>query len=178
MSDFLQARFAASYTPEGRQEVQLTRYGQLLPGEPEEEWSAGTSSFECIGSAWGLDVPTGNARLTRSWSAVVKGESVAGLERRLRRMQLELNMHRSGVLLLAEAFAAGAPTLCTWWRAVVESCEVKRLTLEEAPAAAGAWGLVSVSFILTEPRDEPPGERHETEDESTGESDTEERTET
>lgn len=176
MSDFLQARFAASYTPEGRQEVQLTRYGQLLPGEPEEEWSGGTSSFECIGSAWGLDVPTGNARLTRSWSVLVRGESVGSLERHLRRLELEVNLHRAGVLELSEAYAGGAPTLCTWWKAVVETCKGRRLGQEEAPPLRGAWGVLELSFILSEPRETPPGaaggaldpeEEEPTEDEST-----------
>lgn len=156
MSDYTKARFSAVYTPEGRPELGVTVYGQLLQGEPEEEWSAGTASFECIGRAWGSDVPTGNVRLTRSWSVLVKGESVGSLERSLRRMELEANLHRSGVLELCEAYAAGVPTLCTWWSAVVETFKARRLGQEEAPPLPGAWGLLEVSFILSEPSETPP----------------------
>ena len=103
--------------------------------------------------AYGLDVPTGNARLVLSWEVLTRLSTVAALERYLRRLEIELNTNRAGTLEVAEAYHAGAPTMLTRWDAVVNTCTVRRCTSEEAPAEPGAWGAVVLSFTLTNPEE-------------------------
>lgn len=155
MSDFYTARFRAHYTPAGdeAQPWALVTPGQYLTGEPAREWSAETSTHNLVGSPYGLDVPAGNARLVLEWEVLVKRSTVAKLERYLRRLEITLNTQRAGKVEMAEAYHAGAPTLLTRWEALVNSCTVRRLTAEEAPAEPGAWGAVVHSFTLTNPEE-------------------------
>lgn len=156
MSDFIKARFSATFTPTGGEEVILTRHGQLMPGAVEEEWSGTSAAYDCIAHPWGLDIPTGNARMTRTWSALIKASTRAELERRLRRLEIGLNMRRHGVLLLEEAYSQGSATLHTWWRATLDHAEARPLSLDEAPPIPGAWGVLEVSYILSAPQETPP----------------------
>lgn len=155
MSDFYLARFRACYTSAGEdsQHWMLAMPGQLLTGEPAREWNTETSAHNLVGSPYGLDVPAGNARLVFDWEALVQRSTVAKLERYLRRLEIALNTQRAGTLDMAEAYHAGAPTLLTRWQAVVNSCTVRRLTAEEAPAEPGAWGAAALSFTLTNPEE-------------------------
>ena len=155
MSTFFLSRFNARYIPEGTPDNSriLTRPEQYLTGEPSREWTTETNSHNLVGSPYGLDVPIGNARLVMSWECLEKFSTVGELERYLRRLEIDLNMNRAGRLELAEAYHAGRPTLLTRWDAVVNTCTVRRLTSEEAPAEPGAWGAVVLSFTLTNPED-------------------------
>ncbi len=155
MSDFYKARFRAVYTPDGEDATawQLAYPGQLMPEAPAREWSAETSTFNPVGSPYGLDVPAGNARLVYEWEALIHRGTRAKLERDLRRLEIALNTRRKGKLEMAEAYHAGTPTLLTRWVAVVNSCTVRPLTLEDAPPQPGAWGAVRVSFTLTWPEE-------------------------
>ena len=155
MSYFYTARFHALYTPQGEDTNPrvLTAPGQYLTGEPAREWSAETITHNIVGAAYGLDVPTGNARLVLSWEVLTRLSTVAALERYLRRLEIELNTNRAGTLEVAEAYHAGAPTMLTRWDAVVNTCTVRRCTAEEAPAEPGAWGAVVLSFTLTNPEE-------------------------
>lgn len=155
MSDFYKARCRVHYEPDGGDEPgwQLCDYGRLLAAEPTREWGAEMASYNIIGADYGLDVPTGNARLTWSMETLVVRDTVAALERYLRRLEIEMNTRRAGKLHMAEAYQDGAPTLLTTWDAVVASCTVRRLASDDAPALPGAWGAVSVSFILTNPKE-------------------------
>jgi len=155
MSDFYTARTHIVYTPDATGEPQqLLVPGQLLlQPEPEREWESSNVSNDLIGSAWGYEGAAGNARLVLTWEALVSRPTVAELERHLRRLELALNLNRHGSLRIGEAFAAGLPTLCTEWWAVLSSCKVRRLPLDEAPGTQGAWGSVSLSFRLTNPKE-------------------------
>lgn len=155
MSDFYKARCRVHYVASGDDEPgrQLCEYGRLLAAEPTREWNAERASYNLIASDYGLDIPTGNARLTWSMETLVVRDTVAQLERYLRRLEIELNTRRAGKLHMAEAYQDGAPTLLTTWDAVVESCTVRRLASDDAPALPGAWGAVEVSFILTNPKE-------------------------
>lgn len=168
MADFYQARFAATFFTDGGKEVVLTRVHDLLPAEVEEEWSAGTAAFDCIAHDWGQDVPTGNARLRRSWSVLLCERTRAALERRMRRVEIMLNMHRKGTLLLEEAFSQGAPTLATWWAATLETAKARPLAMESAPGMPGAWGALELAFILTHPSEEPPQDDPGTQEDDPG----------
>lgn len=143
------------YVPEGEEEPgwQLCEYGRLLTEEPTREWSAETASYNIIGADYGLDVPTGNARMTWRMGTLVVRDTVAQLERYLRRLEIGLNTRRAGKLHMAEAYQDGVPTLLTTWNAVVESCTVRRLASDDAPALPGAWGAVEASFILSNPEE-------------------------
>lgn len=182
MSDFYKARLAATYTPQGGEEVALVRLGHLLAEPAGLEWSLQTASYEYIAHEWAGDLPTGNARLTLAAVPLVRAHTRSALERKLRRLELELNLHRVGTLLLEEGFSEGAATLHTWWHAVVETANASALTLEEAPPIPGAWGKLELSIILTHPSEEPPQEtgteETSTEEESTTEETTEEETST
>ena len=182
MSDFYKARLAATYTAEGRDEVMLIRHGHLLAEPAAQEWSLQTASYEYIAHEWAGDLPTGNARLALTAQPLVRAHTRASLERKLRRLELELNLHRVGTLLLEEGFSEGAATLHTWWHAVVETANATPLPLEEAPPIPGAWGKLDLSIILTHPSQEPPQEstpeETSTEEESTTEESTEEETST
>lgn len=155
MSDFYTARFRAQYTPDldEAQPWELVTPGQYLTGMPSREWSTETSTHNLVGSPYGLDVPAGNARLVVEWESLFNFSTVGELERYLRRLEIELNIHRAGKLDMAEAYHAGAPTLLTRWDAVVNTCTVRLLTSEEAPAEPGAWGAVVLSFTLTNPEE-------------------------
>lgn len=155
MSVFYKARFCANYAPalDEAQLWSLVTPGQYLTGVPSREWSTETSTHNLVGSPYGLDVPVGNARLVLDWEVLVQRSTVAKLERYLRRLEIALNTQRAGKLDMAEAYHAGAPTLLTRWDAVVNSCTVRRLTAEEAPAEPGAWGAVVLSFTLTNPEE-------------------------
>ena len=153
MSDFYIARVDVRYYPEGGEVWELVNPGQYMLGEPVREWSVETASYNLIGAAYGVEVPTGNARLTYEVEVVVVRSSVRALELYLRRLEIELNTKRTGKVEIAEAYEGDAAGLRTQWNAVVNSCTVRRLTAEEAPAEAGAWGAVVVSFTLTEPKE-------------------------
>ena len=155
MSDFYKARFRVHYVPKEQEEpgLQLCEYGRLLAAEPTREWSAEMASYNIIGAEYGVDVSCGNARLVMGWEVLINRETVAQLERYLRRLEIELNTRRAGKLHMAEAYQDGAPTLLTTWDAVVESCTVRRLASDDAPALPGAWGAVQLSFILTNPEE-------------------------
>ena len=155
MSDLFTARFSARYTPysDGEQPWTLTAPGHYLAGEPSRDLSAETATHNLVGSAYGLDVPAGNARLVVDWEVLVQRSTVAKLERYLRRLEIALNTQRAGTLEMAEAYHAGVPTMLTRWRAVINSCAVRRLTSDEAPAEPGAWGAVELSITLTHPEE-------------------------
>lgn len=133
MSDFYKARLAATYTPLDGEEVALIRHGHLLAEPAGTEWSLQTASYEYIAHTWAGDLPTGNARLTLAAQPLVRANTRASLERKLRHLELQLNLHRVGTLLLEEGFSEGAATLHTWWHAVVETANATPLPLDEAP---------------------------------------------
>lgn len=180
MSDFYKARLAATYTPQGGEEVALIRHGHLLAEPPTLEWSLQTASYEYIAHTWAGDLPTGNARLTLAAQPLVRANTRAALERKLRRLELELNLHRVGTLLLEEGFSQGAATLHTYWTAVIETANATPLPLDQAPPIPGAWGKLELSIILTHPSQEPPRqtttEETSSEEETTTEDTTEEET--
>lgn len=164
-----QSRARVEYTTAAGESHLLLCPGQLmLQAEPEREWECANISADLIGADWGYEAACGNARLVLSWEALICRPTVAELERSLRRLELALNLHRVGTLTLGEALAEGVPTLCTQWQAVLASCKVRRLSLDESPggyvepglprqstagAAAGAWGAVALSFRLTHPQE-------------------------
>ena len=152
MADFYNARVGVEYTPSGGEALSLLTRGQLmLQAEPERVWESANISADLVGADWGYESAAGNARLVLTWEALVCCPTVAELERRLRRLELALNLNRVGSLTLCEAYADGLPTLCTRWHAVVATCTVRRLPLDDAPALPGAWGAVALSFRLTHP---------------------------
>ena len=153
MADFYNARAHIEYTPDATGEPQqLLAPGQLmLQPEPEREWESSNISADLVGADWGYEHAGGNARLVLTWEALLCRPTVAELERHLRRLELALNLNRHGSLRIDEAFAAGLPTLCTQWHAVLTTCTVRRLPLDDAPALPSAWGAVALSFRLTNP---------------------------
>ncbi len=153
MSDFYNARGHIVSTPDATGEPQqLLIPGQpMLQPEPEREWESSNISADLVGADWGYEHAGGNARLVLTWEALLCRPTVAELERHLRRLELALNLNRLGTLMLCEAYAAGLPTLCTQWHAVLTTCTVRRLSLDDAPALPGAWGAVALSFRLTHP---------------------------
>lgn len=154
MSDFYHSRFRAVYCyDEGTTQPawSLAEYGDMLSGEPMREWSAETASHNPVGSAWGLDVPAGCARLVLGWEVLVCRPTVAELEKYLRQLELALNLNRRGTLDMEEAWHGGVPTMLTHWRAVISAATVRLLPLEAAPGLPGAWGAVRVELILTQP---------------------------
>lgn len=163
MSDFYKARIAATYTPLDGEEVALIRHGHLLAEPAGTEWSLQTASYEYIAHTWAGDLPTGNARLTLAAQPLVRANTRASLERKLRHLELLLNLHRTGTLLLEEAYSNGAPTLHTHWTAVIETANASPLPLEEAPPIPGAWGKLDLSIILTNPSLEDPLSRQSSE---------------
>lgn len=163
MSDFFKARLAATYTPQGGEEVALVRHNHLLADPPTLEWSLQTASYEYIAHTWAGDLPTGNARLTLAALPLIRANTRASLERKLRHLELQLNLHRTGTLLLEEAYSNGAPTLHTWWHAVVETANASPLPLDQAPPIPGAWGKLDLSIILTNPSLEDPLSRQSSE---------------
>jgi len=155
MADFYTARTHIEYTPDATGEPQqLLIPGQpMLQPEPEREWEISNISADLVGADWGYEHAGGNARLVLTWEALLCRPTVAELERHLRRLELALNLNRHGSLRIGEAFAAGLPTLCTQWHAVLTTCTVRRLPLDDAPALPGAWGAVALSFRLTNPKE-------------------------
>lgn len=152
MADFYTARFSATFTPAaGGEAVALARYGHLLPAPPTREWTLQTNSYECIAHTWAHDDPTGNARLNLSWAQLIRAHTTAALEARLRRLEIQLNIHRRGTLLLEEAYADSAPTLRTTWQATLTTATPSLLTLDESPGLPGAWGKLELAFTLTNP---------------------------
>ena len=130
MSDFYKARLAATYTPQGGVEVALVRHGHLLAEPAKQEWSLQTASYEYIAHTWAGDLPTGNARLTLAAQPLIRANTRASLERKLRHLELQLNLHRTGTLLLEEAYSNGAPTLHTHWTAVIETANATRIKIQ------------------------------------------------
>lgn len=155
MSDFYNARTHIVYTPDATGESHLLLVpGQLLlQPEPEREWESSNISADLVGADWGYEGAAGNARLVLTWETLVSRPTVAELERHLRRLELALNLNRHGSLRIGEAFADGLPTLCTEWWAVLSTCTVRRLSLDDAPSLPGAWGAVALSFRLTNPKE-------------------------
>jgi len=155
MNYFYEARISVTYREKGGagSSVLLVLPGQYMLGEPVREWSLETASHNLIGAEYGVEVPTGNARMTYEVEAVVKRSSVRELEVYLRRLEIRLNTKRAGTVEIAEAYEEGEAGLRTKWEAVVNSCTVRRLTSEEAPAEPGAWGAVVLSFTLTNPEE-------------------------
>lgn len=154
MSDYYNARVRVEYTPSGGESYTMLTPGQLmLQAEPERVWESSNISADLVGADWGYEAAAGNARLVLSWEALICRPTVAELERHLRRLELALNLHRLGTLTLCEAFADGLPTLCTQWHAVLSTCTVRRLPLEDAPGLPGSWGSVALSFRLTHPKE-------------------------
>lgn len=147
------SRAAIEFTPSDSVEpLHLLAPRQLmLQPEPSREWESSNISSNLVGAAWGYESAAGNARLILSWAALLNRPSVAELERNLRRLELTLNLNRMGSLRIGEAMHKGSPTLWTEWHAVLVSCTVRRLSLDEAPALPGAWGAISLSFRLTHP---------------------------
>lgn len=167
MSDFYKARLAATFTPASttgaapnpnppQAELPLIRHNHLLAEPPTLEWSLQTASYEYIAHTWAGDLPTGNARLTLAAQPLLRANTRAALERKLRRLELALNLNREGSLLLEEAFSQGVPTLHTYWHAVIETANASPLPLDQAPPIPGAWGKLELSIILTHPSEEPP----------------------
>lgn len=155
MSDYYYARAHIEYTPQGSDSAhRLLAPGQpMLQPEPEREWESSNISADLVGADWGYEHAGGNARLVLTWEALVSCPTVAELERHLRRLELALNLNRVGLLRIGEAMHDGTPTLWTEWHAVLTTCTVRRLPLEEAPALPGAWGSVALSFRLTHPEE-------------------------
>lgn len=156
MADFFSARTAIDYSYRDAAGELHTREllapGQpMLQPEPTREWEASNISTDLIGSPWGYEAAAGNARLVLTWEALLCCPTVAELERHLRRLELALNLNRSGSLRIGEALHSGTPTLWTEWHAVLTTCTVRRLPQDDAPALPGAWGSISLSFRLTHP---------------------------
>ena len=156
MADFYTARTMIDYSyrdaaGELHTRELLTPGQPMLQPEPERVWESSHISADLVGADWGYEAPAGNARLVLTWEAPVSFPTVAELERHLRRLELALNLHRMGSLRIGEAMHDGTPTLWTEWHAVLTTCTVRRLSLEEAPALPGAWGAVALSFRLTHP---------------------------
>ena len=156
MADFYTARTIIDYSyrdaaGELHTRELLTPGQPMLQPEPERQWEASNISADLVGADWDYEAPAGNARLVLSWEALVSCPTVAELERYLRRLELALNLNRMGSLRIGEAFADGLPTLCTQWQALLTTCTVRRLSLDDAPALPGAWGAVALSFRLTHP---------------------------
>lgn len=156
MSDFYTARTMIDYSyrdaaGELHTRELLTPGQPMLQPEPERVWESSHISADLVGADWGYESPAGNARLVLSWEAPVSCPTVAELERHLRRLELALNLNRMGSLRIGEALHDGRPTLWTEWHAVLTTCTVRRLSLDDAPALPGAWGAVALSFRLTHP---------------------------
>lgn len=152
MATFHLARFSAAYTPDDtEEEIDLVRPQDLLTAPPERTWEHTSAQFDLIGRAYGLDLPTGNARLTLRFEVARRAPGVALLERRLRLLELAANLHRRGLLTLCEAWHENAPLLITRWQCTVAACTVRRLTSDDAPSVPGAWGAASIELILTNP---------------------------
>ena len=156
MSDFYTARTLIDYSyrdPTGETHtLALLTHGQLLlQPEPERQWEASNISADLVGADWGYEAPAGNARLILTWESLISRPTTADLERHLRRLELALNLNRSGSLRIGEALADGLPTLCTQWQALLTTCTVRRLSFDDAPALPGAWGALALSFRLTHP---------------------------
>ena len=156
MADFYTARTLIEYSYQDAAGELHTRElltpGQpMLQAEPEREWESSNISADLVGADWGYESAAGNARLVLTWEALVSCPTVAELERHLRRLELALNLNRVGSLRIGEALHGGTPTLWTEWHAVLTTCTVRRLPLDDAPALPNAWGAVEFSFRLTHP---------------------------
>ena len=153
MSDFYMARLDARYcytdAEDNSQDCQLVRPHWLLLSPPERRWEHQTAQHNLIARDYGQDVPTGNARLNLTLTPTLRAPTTAQLERRLRLLELTLNLHRSGTLQLREAWEGDAPLLTTRWRCVVSRCDVRPLPAEEAPPLPGAWGAAEMELILS-----------------------------
>ena len=77
-------------------------------------------------------------------------KGAAERERILKLGPVEAGCSREELKRMAQAIL---DTLLTRWDAVVNTCTVRRLTSEEAPAEPGAWGAVVLSFTLTTPEE-------------------------
>ncbi len=156
MADFYSARTMIDYSyrdaaGELHTRELLTPGQPMLQPEPERGWESSHISADLVGADWGYEAPGGNARLVLTWEALVSCPTVAELERHQRRLELALNLNRMGMLRMGEALHDGRPTLWTEWHAVLTTCTVRRLSLDDAPALPGAWGAVALSFRLTHP---------------------------
>lgn len=152
MSDLYVARFDARYLYNDADEqphvCQLVRPHWLLLRPPERRWEHQTAQHNLIARDYGQDVPIGNARLNLSLSPTLRAPTRAGLELRLRQLELSVNLHRTGTLYLREAWQGDAPLLSTQWRCTVARCDVRPLPAEEAPPLPGAWGAAEIELIL------------------------------
>lgn len=155
MATFHLARFSAAYTPDDtEEEILLVTPQDMLTEPPGRTWENPTAQFDLIGREYGLDLPTGNARLNLRFEVACRAPSVALLERRLRLLELAANLHRRGRLTLCEAWHENAPLLITRWQCTVAACTVRRLASDAAPSVPGAWGAASVELILTNPEND------------------------
>lgn len=152
MSDFyvarLDARFLYDDADGQTHDCQLVRPHWLLLSPPERRWEHQTAQHNLIVRDYGEDVPTGNARLNLSLSPTLRAPARASLELRLRQLELALNLHRAGSLVLREAWEGDAPLLSTRWLCTVTRCDVRPLPAEEAPPLPGAWGAAEIELVL------------------------------
>lgn len=151
MSDLYRARLALTYMPDTMDEITLIRPHDLLTGTPSREWELQTANHSLLGRAWGEDRALGSARLTWSAEVCVRARTVGRLTARLRALELDLNTHRQGSVMLWEGWHDGRPMIETSWRCLVAAATVRGLTMEEAPPMPGAWGALALSLTLTNP---------------------------
>ncbi len=156
MADFIRARAYHAYSYE---DAESTREMVLLhPGwiasPVQTQWETRRASFDYVGRDYGEEVAQGNARCSISYDVYIRRQSVAELERDLDLMERALNLHPHGKLAIYKAYAAGNPLLMTEWTAHVATASARGpIPGDEAPAIEGAWGILSLEIILTNPQD-------------------------
>lgn len=160
---FYIARISAFFSPaDGASPICLVRAGHdILTEQPVHEWDLPTDSRDFCASAWGEDVPTGNARARLTLSILYEAPSEAQAILYMRDREFILAAHRSGSLTLDEAYQSGVPTLRTTWRAVVTQLDPSPLLdpqdavsdpdHPDASLRGAANALLKVTFSLTNP---------------------------
>lgn len=154
---FYTARLDATYTYRdasgNEHDIPLVLYDRTLLCEPpSRSWNLPMEEHSLIGSQWSYAEPSGNASLSLSLHWLVSRPTTAEAEAAARRLELDLNMNRKGVLTLCEAFHSGLPLLVSKWDAVVTNASAALCTLDEAlPASSGAQAHVQVDLLLTNP---------------------------
>ncbi len=155
MADFYVADLSATYryTDAGgcEQDLPLVRYGETLLAEPPvRAWDLPLTEYRLVGRAWGYAEPAGNATLSLTLRRIMTQADGKGLAlAEARRAEYALHMHRTGTLLLCEAYREGVPLLVTRWRATVANAGAEPCTLDNAPPLPGGHARLEVEFLLT-----------------------------
>lgn len=155
------SRLTAIYEPEAGAPVTLALYNvDALTEEPEFGWDLPIDSRNYIGTDYGEDVPTGNARYRMTLRVLREYLTVAQLEANMLTAEQSVALCRSGHLRLYRAYHEGVPTHRQRWRAVLTAVS-SRLLYDETEAWGEAYsqdtlrgmanGEVQYEFTLTEP---------------------------